>query len=52
MSIPLAVAERPWRIRRYLRSASARLGRSDGPYSPVFCLAFLLIVGFAVKIAH
>jgi hypothetical protein len=52
MSIPSAFAERPWRIRRYLRSAGVVPGRADGPYSPVFCLAFLLIVGFAVKVVH
>jgi hypothetical protein len=51
MSIPLAT-EGPRRIRRYVRSARTWPGGADSPYSPAFCLALLLIVGLAVKVAH
>lgn len=48
MSIPSATDE-PRRIRRYARAWS---GGTDSPYSPAFCIALLLIVGLAVKVAH
>ena len=38
--------------RRFLRLVWGWANDGDNPYSPLFCLALLLVVGLLVKLAH
>jgi hypothetical protein len=52
MSIRSAASAALPRVRRFIRSMSGWRGAADSTYSPVLCLALLLVVGVAVKIGH
>jgi hypothetical protein len=39
-------------VQRSLQAIASWRGRADRAYSPVFSIALLLIVGFAVKLSH
>lgn len=41
-----------WRVRRSIRSMFTWRGAADSTYSPLLCIALLLVVGVAVKIGH
>jgi hypothetical protein len=40
------------RLRRSLQSAWSQPEAGDNPYSALFCLALLLVVGLLVKLGH
>jgi hypothetical protein len=52
MSNPSATGAASSTVRRSLQAIANWRGRADRAYSPVFSIALLLIVGFAVKLSH
>jgi len=42
-----------WRqVRRFMKPVWGGPVAGESPYSPLFCLALLLVVGLLVKLAH
>jgi hypothetical protein len=52
MSNPSATGAASSTVRRSLQAIANWRGRADRAYSPVFSIALLLVVGFAVKLSH
>ena len=52
MSNPSATGAASSTVRRSLQAIAYWRSRADRAYSPVFSIALLLIVGFAVKLSH
>lgn len=52
MFIRSAAVAALWRVRRSIRSMFTWRGAADSTYSPLLCIALLLVVGVAVKIGH